>query len=52
MNDFPSEAPSRDDGLLSQLTVIEEQPLERRAEAYLSIHAELQAQLEGGDIHR
>ncbi len=37
------------DALLSQLRVIEDQPLEERAAAYLQVHDRLQARLEGGD---
>jgi hypothetical protein len=38
-----------DDGLLSRLRLIEEQPLEERADAYARIHTELVAVLEGED---
>jgi hypothetical protein len=38
-----------DDGLVSRLAVIEEQPLEARAAAYAQLHDQLQARLEGGD---
>lgn len=37
------------DALLSRLRVIEDQPLERRAAAFVQLHDELQARLEGGD---
>jgi hypothetical protein len=47
----PVEA-SFDDGLLSRLTVIEDQPLEARAAAYAQLHDELQGRLEGGDQPR
>ncbi|HYI31991.1 MAG TPA: hypothetical protein VEX88_00850 [Glaciibacter sp.] len=47
----PVEA-SFDDGLLSRLTVIEDQPLEARAAAYAQLHDELQGRLEGGDLPR
>ncbi|WGD36601.1 hypothetical protein [Lysinibacter sp. HNR] len=40
-----------DDGLLPRLNIIEEQPLERRAEAYQQVYAELQNRLERGDSH-
>ena len=43
---------SFDDGLLSRLTVIEDQPLEARAAAYAQLHDELQVRLEGGDLPR
>jgi len=38
-----------DDALLSRLKVIEDQPLERRAEAFAQVHEELRSALEGGD---
>jgi len=38
-----------DDALLSRLKVIEDQPLERRAEAFAQVHEELRSTLEGGD---
>lgn len=41
-----------DDGLLSRLRLIEERPLEERADAYARIHAELAEVLEGQDDHR
>lgn len=37
------------DALLSRLRVIEDQPLESRAEAFSQLYDELQARLEGGD---
>lgn len=37
------------DGLLSRLSLIEDQPLESRAAAFTHIHDELQQQLEGRD---
>ncbi|GAB3607249.1 hypothetical protein GCM10027413_26580 [Conyzicola nivalis] len=40
------------DALLSRLRVIEDQPLDARAEAYAHVHEQLQAELEGGDTHR
>lgn len=40
------------DGLLSQLEVIEEQPLDARAESYAQLHEELSARLEGADAPR
>jgi hypothetical protein len=41
-----------DGGLVSRLTVIEDQPLEARAAAYTQLHDQLQARLEGGDVPR
>ncbi|CAN5190533.1 hypothetical protein BH09ACT3_BH09ACT3_15380 [soil metagenome] len=38
-----------DDALIFRLRVIEDQPLERRAEAFAQIHEELRSALEGGD---
>jgi hypothetical protein len=37
------------DGLVSRLRVIEDQPLETRAEAYTALHAELKAVLDSAD---
>jgi len=37
------------DALLSRLRVIEDQPLETRAEAFTHLHDELRQRLEGGD---
>lgn len=47
-------APSDDEpsALLSRLRVIEDQPLETRAEALAQLHDELRAQLEAGDAAR
>ena len=46
-------APDRDgDGLLSRLRVIEDQPLESRAEALGHLHDELRTRLESGDPSR
>ena len=39
------------DALLSRLRVIEDQPLDTRAEAYAHVHEQLQSELEGGDTH-
>ncbi|HRQ00663.1 MAG TPA: hypothetical protein PK781_09400 [Terrimesophilobacter sp.] len=36
------------DALLERLAVIEEQPLESRAEAFGQLHEELQRELDGG----
>jgi hypothetical protein len=44
--------PEQDDALVSRLRVIEDQPLETRADAYLRVHDELREVLEGGDIQR
>ena len=38
-----------DDGLLSRIRLIEDQPLESRAVAFAQLHEELQAALEGSD---
>lgn len=40
------------DGLLSRLRVIEDQPLESRAEALGHLHDELRTRLESGDPSR
>ena len=48
-------APAGDEepsALLSRLRVIEDQPLEARAEALAQLHDELRAQLEAGDAAR
>lgn len=37
------------DGLVSRLRVIEDQPLETRADAYTALHAELKAVLDSAD---
>jgi hypothetical protein len=37
------------DGLVSRLRVIEDQPLEARADAYIALHAELKAVLDSAD---
>ncbi|GAA4152695.1 hypothetical protein [Leifsonia shinshuensis] len=50
--DRPDDGPATPDGLLSQLEVIEEQPLAARAEAYAQLHEELSARLEGADAPR
>lgn len=41
-----------DGAFVSRLSVIEEQPLEARAGAYVQLHDELRARLEGGDSPR
>ncbi|NYJ30618.1 hypothetical protein [Galbitalea soli] len=51
----PGEARDTDtdtSALLSRLRVIEDQPLEARAEAFAHIHDQLQARLDGGDTPR
>lgn len=47
-----AEAAGADDGLLSRLRVIEDQPLASRAEALTHVHDELRARLEAGDTPR
>ncbi|MCU1514351.1 MAG: hypothetical protein JWO10_1441 [Microbacteriaceae bacterium] len=37
------------DALLSRLRLIEDQPLDRRAEALVQVHEQLRSILEGGD---
>jgi hypothetical protein len=44
--------PEQDDALVSRLRVIEDQPLNTRADAYAHLHDELRGVLEGGDIQR
>ncbi|WP_170061965.1 hypothetical protein [Compostimonas suwonensis] len=39
-----------DDALVSRLRLIEDQPLDQRADAYVHVHDELRARLEGGDV--
>lgn len=41
-----------DDSLVSRLRLIEDQPLETRATAFVQIHDRLQSTLEGGDAHQ
>ena len=57
VNEDPAAPPVRrsdDDpsALLSRLRVIEDQPLETRAESLAQLHDELRAQLEAGDATR
>jgi hypothetical protein len=40
------------DALVSQLAVIEAQPLDDRAASYAQLHDQLQARLEGTDLPR
>ena len=51
MSDTAQSAEPRDDqgALASRLRVIEEQPLDTRAEALAQLHDELRAMLEAGD---
>ena len=47
---MPDDVPTAEtDALLSRLRVIEDQPLETRAEAFAQVHDQLRATLEGGD---
>ena len=51
----PAAGSARDEepsALLSRLRVIEDQPLDARAEALAQLHDELRAQLEAGDAAR
>ena len=51
----PVAEPARDDepsALLTRLRIIEDQPLDTRAEALAQLHDELRAQLEAGDAAR
>lgn len=53
--DAVTAAPTGDEepsALLSRLRVIEDQPLETRAESLAQVHDELRAQLEAGDAAR
>ncbi|GAB3617810.1 hypothetical protein GCM10027416_23670 [Okibacterium endophyticum] len=43
------QAAGGDDGLLPRLRLIEDQPLEQRADAYAALHEELRVRLEGAD---
>jgi hypothetical protein len=45
----PNSDPAETDSLLSRLRLIEDQPLETRADALAQVHEELKARLEGGD---
>jgi hypothetical protein len=46
------ETNTENDALLSRLRLIEDQPLESRAEAFAQIHEELQSALENADSPR
>ncbi len=48
----PAERDEEPSALLTRLRVIEDQPLDRRAEALAQLHVELRAQLESGDAAR
>jgi len=48
-DDRDHEGAQHDDGLVSRLSLIEEQPLDTRADAYGHLHEQLRARLEGGD---
>lgn len=50
--DEPTATDVFDDGLVSRLTLIEDQPLESRAVAYAQLHDGLRERLEGGDVPR
>ncbi|MET4580513.1 hypothetical protein ABIE21_000003 [Conyzicola nivalis] len=52
MGDNDAVSTHESDALLSRLLVIEDQPLDARAEAYSYVHEQLQSELEGGDTHR
>jgi hypothetical protein len=41
--------PDATDGLVDRIRLIEDQPLESRADAYAAVHDELRRVLEGGD---
>ncbi len=41
-----------EEGFVSILSVIEDQPLEQRAAAYAQLHDQLRDRLEGGDVPR
>lgn len=48
-SDRQREADAGHDGLLSRLKLIEDQPLETRAEAYAHVHEELRDALDAAD---
>lgn len=48
MSESEREAENENGALLERLTVIEQQPLESRAEAFQQLHDELQRELDGG----
>ncbi|WP_213816976.1 hypothetical protein [Glaciihabitans sp. dw_435] len=47
-----SEPENDTDALLSRLRLIEDQPLEDRAAAFVQVHDQLQTRLEGSDSSR
>lgn len=47
--DEDSVSPEESDALVSRLRVIEEQPLDQRADAYVQLYEELRHALEGAD---
>ncbi len=44
------ESADQNGALVSTLSVVEQQPLETRAEGYAKLYDELRSQLEGGDL--
>ena len=42
--------PDAVDGLVDRIRLIEDQPLDSRADAYSAVHDELRRVLEGGDL--
>ena len=44
-----NEEPQQADGLIDRIRLIEDSPLESRADAYATVHDELRRVLEGGD---
>lgn len=48
MSESERETENENGALLERLTVIEQQPLESRAEAFQQLHDELQRDLDGG----
>jgi hypothetical protein len=49
VDDAADDNPADNDALLSRLRVIEDQPLESRAQAFTQLHDQLQSRLEGHD---
>lgn len=49
-NPTPDDGADEPSALLSRVRVIEDQPLETRAEALAQIHDELRTMLEAGDV--
>jgi hypothetical protein len=49
LEDVTDKPDENSNALVSRLRVIEEQPLESRAEAYVHLHDALRTRLEGGD---